>query len=365
MAGLAGAIHLARAGAQVILFEQHDYPRHKVCGEYISNEVLPYLSSIGLDPAPLAPKAINRLLFSAPSGKSVNAPLPLGGFSVRRYALDEHWYQAALAAGVEIHLLTPIIDVHFNGETFTLKTRQGGEFQARMAMGSYGKRSQLDRVLKRSFFQEKARYVGIKAYYEYDFPSDLVALHNFPGGYCGVSQVENGWVNVAYLTTHALLKRHGSIDALEQQALSVNPHLRELFQLGERITPQPLVISNVSFRSKALIENHLLMNGDAAGMIPPLAGNGMAMAIGSAEILSGLALLFLDGNISRGQLEQQYQEQWNAMFRARLFWGRQIQAMMGKTLAAEAAVAGLRLLPALLPLIVKQTHGNSPQIARQ
>jgi menaquinone-9 beta-reductase len=357
LAGLASAIHLARSGVRVILFEQHDYPRNKVCGEYISNEVLPYLCSLGLDPAPLRPKAIGRLLFSSPSGRAVSTRLPLGGFSLRRYTLDQHWYEAALAAGVEIHLNTPVTAVQFEGETFAVRTRQGARFQARVALGSYGKRSLLDRVLNRRFFQEKARYVGVKAYYAFDFPEDLVALHNFPGGYCGLSQVENGLVNVAYLTTHSLLQRHGSIPELENKALSANPYLRELFEKGERITPRPWVISNVSFRSKALIEDHVLMNGDAAGMIPPLAGNGMAMAIGSAQMLATLALEYLSGQISRNLLETTYQQQWNHAFRNRLFWGRQIQQIMGKTLGAEIAVGGMRALPGLLPLIIKQTHG--------
>jgi flavin-dependent dehydrogenase len=357
LAGLASAIHLARSGVRVVLFEQHDYPRNKVCGEYISNEVLPYLRSLDLDPAPLKPKAIRRLLFSAPSGRAAITGLPLGGFSVRRYTLDQHWYEAALAAGVEIHLQTPVVEVEFAGDAFSLRTRQGNCFEARVVLGSYGKRSLLDRVLQRRFFQEKARYIGVKAYYAFDFPEDLVALHNFPGGYCGLSQVENGLVNVAYLTTHALLQRHGSIEELEKQALGANPFLRELLEKGERVTPRPWVISNVSFRSKALIEDHVLMNGDAAGMIPPLAGNGMAMAIGSAQIAAPLVLEYLSGRISRTLLERNYEQQWNHLFRNRLFWGRHIQAIMGKTLSAEIAVRGMHLLPGLLPVIIKQTHG--------
>lgn len=342
---------------RVILFEQHDYPRNKVCGEYISNEVLPYLRSLDLDPAPLHPKAIRRLLFSSPTGRAVSTDLPLGGFSIRRYTLDQHWYEAAVAAGVEIHLNTIVTAVQFDGKVFSLQTRQGDVYQARVTLGSYGKRSLLDRVLNRRFFQEKARYIGVKAYYAYDFPEDLVALHNFPGGYCGLSQVENGLVNVAYLTTDRLLQRHGSIPALEKQALSTNPYLRELFEKGVRATPKPWVISNVSFRSKALIEDHVLMNGDAAGMIPPLAGNGMAMAIASAEMLANLTLKYLSGQISRTLLESTYRQQWNHSFRNRLFWGRQIQHLMGKTLGAEIAVGGMHALPGLLPLIIKQTHG--------
>ena len=153
--------------------------------------------------------------------------LPLGGFSVRRYALDHYWYQQALKAGVEVHTHTTIDTVRYVGEEFTLNTKSGETFQAQVALGSFGKRSVLDRKLDRTFFRERSAFVGVKSYYEYDMPDDLVALHNFPGGYCGLSQVENGQVNVAYLTTKAQLTRYGSIEQLEQAALGANPHLRD------------------------------------------------------------------------------------------------------------------------------------------
>jgi hypothetical protein len=63
-----------------------------VCGEYISNEVLPYLKSLGLDINSLNPKHIDKLSFSLVSGKSIDTTLPLGGFGVSRYELDKYLY---------------------------------------------------------------------------------------------------------------------------------------------------------------------------------------------------------------------------------------------------------------------------------
>lgn len=357
LSGMASAVHLARQGVQVVLFEQHDYPRNKVCGEYISNEVLPYLASMGLDPAPLKPKAITRFSLSAPSGKTVHARLPLGGFSVRRFSLDKYWYDQALKAGVTIHVNTAVTEARFTGEAFEIQTKQGAFFHSRLLIGSYGKRSLLDRKLARTFFQERSAFIGVKSYFAYDMPDDLVALHNFPGGYCGLSQVENGHVNVAYLTTKQQLTRYGSIEELEAQAVCVNPHLREVFQGGTRISPKPWVISNISFRPKSLVEDHILMSGDAAGMIPPLAGNGMAMAITAGKIAAELCLDFLAGTYSHTEIETIYRKQWNNLFRRRLFWGRRIQRIMGQPFAAEIALGALRLVPGILPQIIKQTHG--------
>ncbi|WP_220101243.1 NAD(P)/FAD-dependent oxidoreductase [Chitinophaga oryzae] len=115
LAGLTSAIHLARAGLPVSLVEKNTYPRHKVCGEYISNEVLPYLQWLGADPAVLAPADISRLLLSAANGKTISATLPLGGFGVSRYTLDHFLLNKALAAGVRL-ITDTVTDVEYHGD---------------------------------------------------------------------------------------------------------------------------------------------------------------------------------------------------------------------------------------------------------
>ncbi|MEL6675958.1 MAG: NAD(P)/FAD-dependent oxidoreductase [Bacteroidota bacterium] len=357
LAGLISAIHLRKAGFSVQLFERHSFPRNKVCGEYISNEVWPYLESLDLNIQALQPKLIRHFLFTSPYGKAVKTPLGLGGFSVSRHALDHHLYQLAQALGVDVHTETSIQHLQFEQDHFSLQTTDKQGFASRVAIGSHGKRSGLDRTLKRSFFEKRVDYVGVKAYYRGPFQDDLVALHNFPGGYCGLSKVENGLINVAYLTKAHLLKQYGNLDALEEKGLGQNPHLKRFFQEYERVTPQRLVISNISFDKKDLINQHVLMTGDAAGMIPPLAGNGMAMAIHAAKIVSEHSERFLRGEINRPELEAAYGKDWNRAFRYRLFWGRTIQRLMGEK-SMEMAVRALKVLPGALPLVVRQTHGK-------
>ena len=357
LAGLISSIHLSKAGFDVILLEKHDFPRHKVCGEYISNEVLPYLESLEIPLKPLNPVRINRFRLSAPSGKTVEANLGMGAFSVRRYSLDEHLSKIAAQIGVQLIPQTTVEEVKYEGTHFQVTTKEKTTFGAKLVIGAYGKRSILDRTLHRPFFRRKVDYVGIKTYFDVpDFPEDLVELHNFPGGYCGLSKVENGWVNAAYLTSASSLKKVNGVQRLQEQVISTNPHLKSVFQHPQML-PKPLVISNVSFVPKQLITNHVLMAGDAAGMIPPLAGNGMAMAIHSAKILSETAIPFLKGTITRSQMEQLYQKRWNLQFRSRLFWGRQLQKYMGSR-SMELGVGALTVFPGLLPLIVRQTHGT-------
>lgn len=360
LAGLVSALHLSKHGVAVALFEKKQYPFHKVCGEYISNEVLPYLNTLGVDLLALGAKSLTRFQLSAPNGQYVTAQLPLGGTSISRYTIDDYLSQKGQEQGVDFYTKTTVQTVDFKTNAFTVTTKKGMTFKAKVVIGSFGKRSNIDAQLQRSFFKKRTYYIGVKQYFKYDFPEDLVALHNFKGGYCGVSMVENGLLNVAYLTTKQnLTQNNNSIEAMENTILKQNPQLADLFENGERILPKSLAISNISFQQKELIHHHILMTGDAAGMIPPLSGNGMAMAIHAAKIASEETLDFLAQQISRTTLETNYQNRWKALFKHRLFFGRKLQYFMGQPLISNLAIQSLQLFPQLLPVVIKQTHGES------
>ena len=93
LAGLTSAIHLSKLGHSVTVIEKNTFPKHKDCGEYISNEVLPYLNWLNLNIAALNPTNITKLEFSTASGKTIKSILPLGGFGISRFALDEYLYR--------------------------------------------------------------------------------------------------------------------------------------------------------------------------------------------------------------------------------------------------------------------------------
>ena len=122
---------------------------------------------------------------------------------------------------------------------------------------------------------------------------------------------------------------------------------------------KPLSISQISFSSKSLIEQHLLMCGDTAGMIHPLCGNGMGMAIHAAQILSTLVLEYFDPeNISRHTLEKKYTQAWNKEFKQRLIMGRILALLFRMSIFSEIVLWGLKIIPGVLPLIIKRTHGK-------
>ena len=159
----------------------------------------------------------------------------------------------------------------------------------------------------------------------------MVALHNFKGGYCGVSQVENGNLNVCYIATYNSFQKYKNMETFKEEVLFKNRHLKQVFENSVEVFEQPLTISQISFSDKSPVENHMLMCGDAAGMIHPLCGNGMAMAIHSAKIVSELIIGYFNSqNLSRQQLESAYTRLWNAEFKKRIVTGRILQKFFGR-----------------------------------
>nr|WP_262908798.1 NAD(P)/FAD-dependent oxidoreductase [Hymenobacter translucens] len=360
LGGLTAALDLAGRGHQVTVVERKRYPFHKVCGEYVSNEVLPYLRRLGVDPAPLGPAAITRFQLTSPAGRTLDARLDLGGFGVSRYCLDDYLYQQACRRGVTFELQSTVTDVQFEpaANCHRVVLADGRTLRAQVVLGAYGKRASLDRQLQRPFFQQRSPYVGVKYHLRVDFPRDLIALHNFADGYAGISAIEEDKYCFCYLTTRQNLKTHGTIPAMEEQVLARNPHLRRILTEAEFLYPQPEVINEISFAPKTSVENHVLMCGDAAGLITPLCGNGMAMAIHGAQLASDHVHDFLAGRTTREALEARYQRDWQTHFGRRLQVGRAVQRLFGGPRLSELVVGGLRYWPGAVRALMQRTHGQ-------
>lgn len=358
LAGLTSAIHLSTRKKRVLLIEKNEYPKHKVCGEYISNEVLPYLNSLGINPINEGAKQITKVHISTTKSNLIKGELPLGGFGMSRYFLDNLLVKKAQLNGVQI-LKDTVDSIHFKKDSFTITTKSSGVFQSKITIGAFGKRSSLDQKMKRKFIQKKSPYLAVKIHVKGVFPENLVALHNFKGGYCGVSKVEDNAINVCYITEYRSFKKHKNITDFQEQVVFKNKHLRKIFKETSPVFEKPLTISQVSFQTKNPVEDHIIMCGDTAGMIHPLCGNGMGMAISSAQLASVRILQFLNGEIkTREGLEKQYLRDWNKEFKIRLKAGHFIAWLFRNQTISQIAYSILKRIPSLLPKMIKFTHGK-------
>jgi menaquinone-9 beta-reductase len=359
LAGLTAGIHLSKLGIEVTIIEKNSFPKHKVCGEYISNEVLPYLKFLDLDIESLQPTHITNLNFSTKNGKSVYTKLTLGGFGISRYVLDEFLFKKAISNGCKI-IQENVENVVFIDDAFTITTSYTLDIKSKIVIGAFGKRSNIDQKLNRNFIQQKSPWLAVKAHYSGIFNDELVGLHNFKGGYCGVSKVEENKINICYLADYETFKQFKNIDDYQKNIVTENPFLKEILENSTLLFEKPLTISQISFEEKKAIENHILMIGDTAGLIHPLCGNGMAMAIHSAKIVSELIEKFYKNEVnSRNELENEYQKQWNFNFKKRLKTGRFLSNILQKPKLTEILLQLLIIFPFLLTFIIKKTHGKN------
>ena len=358
LAGLTAAIHLSKTGLEVTVIEKNEYPKHKVCGEYISNEVLPYLDWLGINIAELKPANISKIIFSTSNGKVINGNLPLGGFGISRYAFDEHLYRKAKANGCTF-IQETVENVAFENEAFTVNTTDNNTLKSDIVIGAFGKRSNIDQKMHRDFINKKSPWLAVKSHYSGKFPDDAVGLYNFKGGYCGVSKVENDEINICYLADYKTFKNYKNIEEYQQEVVAKNPQLKAILDQATSLFEKPLTISQISFEKKNAVEDHILMAGDSVGMIHPFCGNGMAMAIHSAKIVSEMVEKYHNGEIkTREELEQKYAQAWDFNFEKRLGTGRFLAKILQKSKLSENLMRILAIFPSLLPKIITKTHGK-------
>ncbi|WP_114791565.1 NAD(P)/FAD-dependent oxidoreductase [Niabella yanshanensis] len=361
LAGLTAAIQLRKKGYTVSLWEKNKYPFHRVCGEYISKESWDYLQRCGIDLPALQLPEINKLELSSHGGSVLKAKLDLGGFGISRYWLDYLLYEEAKRQGVAVFEGAKVEQLFYRNGSFEILAGSNS-VKVKLALGSFGKRSNIDVKWQRKFVAQKPdslnNYIGVKYHIKTDLPNDTIALHNFKGGYCGVSKVEADLYCLCYLTTASNLQAAGGIREMEERVLFRNSYLRKIFEQSKFIFTAPVTISQVSFNRKELIYDQVPLAGDACGMITPLCGNGMSMAMHSGKIFTNLADDFLQQRISLEGMLGRYAKAWDLQFSGRLQIGRMVQANFGKEWQTHLFISALKYLPGLTNRIIKATHGQ-------
>jgi flavin-dependent dehydrogenase len=358
LAGLTAAIALARRGWDVTLYESGDYPRHRVCGEFLSPECVAALDVLAVRRVfdALRPVPITRTLVTTPDGARWSRDLPATAYGLSRYALDALLAEAATDAGVQLRTDTTVTDVAGSlDDGFTLTTR-GDTSSTHMVIGAYGKRSRLDHALDRPFIGQNAGFVGLKMHYEGPSTADRVELHAFDGGYCGLSHVEGGAVNLCLLARSERLTDAGGIPAFVEWMGAQNPTLGAWLSDASPRLDHWQAIAQVSFARKSPVERDVLMTGDAAGLISPLAGDGMGMAFDGGLLAASHTDTYLRGDADAYTLRRDYATAWNGQFQERLRVGRLLQGVMLRPSALSLGLRAVTVVPSLGDLFIVKTR---------
>ncbi|MBC7811579.1 MAG: hypothetical protein H7175_10550, partial [Burkholderiales bacterium] len=333
------------------------YPHHKVCGEFLSPECTPILDTLGMTAAlnDLHPITIDTICLTAPDGTTWQTALP-GALGLSRYALDHALAKQAAVLGVDVREATNVTNIAGSfSKGFDVQTRSE-TVRARTVIATHGKRGALDRTLNRRFLRQQQPFVGLKAHFHGPPIPNRIELHAFPGGYCGLSETESGAANVCLLVRESVFQAHDGIATFIDWMAGQNPRLGAWLSQAESISERWLSIAQVPFVNKQAVENDVLMAGDSAGLIVPLAGDGIAMALRAGSLAAAHVADYVAEQISADDLRRSYTTAWRGEFTTRLRLARVLQTIV---LRPSLLAMGLRLLnavPALGDFIVTHTR---------
>ena len=272
-AGTASAITAARAGLKTILFERGRFPRHKVCGEFVSAESHGLLAELLSPDHPLlqTPPAISRArMFS--DGRCVEFELASPGWSITRYDLDRALWEQARASGVDCQEGLPV------GEAVSGSiTAKGTRITCGGVINAAGRWSNLRRTTN----IPTPRWIGLKAHFSGEQAPPSTDIYFFEGGYCGVQPIGPNEVNASAMV-------RSDVSTTLEQVFDAHPVLhrrsRAWTQTFSTLSTSPLIHAR-----PIPLENGVLNAGDAAGFIDPFVGDGISLALRSGVLAAKCA----------------------------------------------------------------------------
>ena len=346
-AGATLAALLASRGVDVLLSDRDAFPRDKLCGEFLSYDALPVLERLGVTAridAAGAPHIERCRIVGA--RRTYDFALPHAARGVSRMLLDDLLVQEAVRRGARFRIGTDIPT-------------------AKVIVGAWGRWGRIDNQLARSFVRDRShRNFGFKRHYTGPGTAGTIELYSFGRGYLGVNDVEGGITNICGLVHASRLAGHkGRWDAFVETIRAEEPALEALYARHVPAQEQFLSSEPVIFRSRSAVEGGIFMIGDASGVIDPLTGNGMAMAIQSALLLAPVLLRLLESPAKRPELEAEYRTRHHRFFAPRIAWSRSVAQVLSRPRLLDAALATLRGLP-LGQLFLRRTRASRDEVMR-
>ncbi|MGA8807746.1 MAG: NAD(P)/FAD-dependent oxidoreductase [Thermoanaerobaculia bacterium] len=319
---------LARRGLSVALIDRDSFPRDKLCGEFLSYDALPIVDALGVD-LDGAPEITSCRVVGRNRTYAFDFPHPARGVS--RMFLDAALHRCAIDSGAQTIAATATA-VSRDGVTF-----DGGSIRARVVAGAWGRWGRFDQQLGRAFVRDRShRNFGFKRHYRGTGAQGVIELYSFARGYLGVNDVENGITNICGLAHASRLQGHkGRWDAFVE---TIRAEERPLESMYARYAPAQdgfLSSEPVIFRARSAVEEGIFMIGDASGVIDPLTGNGMAMAMQSAVVA---ASFISEALANRDRAENGYRARHAELFGPRIAWSRRAAFFLSRPALLDAAL---------------------------
>lgn len=286
VAGSTVAAYLARAGRHVVLVERISGPHDKVCGEFVSGEAAHYLRDLDIDLEALGAVRISTVRIYT-CQRMVSARLRFPAFSISRRVLDEAILRKASSCGAELHRGHVARSLRLIGRRWIADLDGACELSANESFLATGKHDlrgwkrppgiQNDLIALKLHWRLSVDQVGAL--------TSCVELFIFPGGYAGLSLVENGVANLCLVIRKSYFAHLGNAwDALLTSLRAEFLPLVEKLAGAEPCSNRPLAIASIPY---GYVQNRTIgpwCIGDQAAVIPSFSGDGIAIALHSARL---------------------------------------------------------------------------------
>jgi geranylgeranyl reductase family protein len=353
-AGASLATRLARAGLDVLVLDRAAFPRHKPCAEYVSPGTVRLLHELGAGPQVEAAAGARLHGFVVDAGGQGSmrghfgaAPgwngAPRYGLGISRALLDTILVTQAREAGARVQEQTRVTDVIRDSGRATgarAVTPDGpAEHRARVVVAADGVGSVVARRLGMLRLRRGMRRLSLVAHLAgMAGLGEHGEMHTGRDGYCGVAPLGNGIANVAMvLRPRPGMHLGGRADGFFMEALAQFGDLGVRAQ-GASIVRPVLRTGPLSVRARTMVEDGVLLAGDAGGFYDPFTGQGIFKALRSAALAAPVIVEALRrGDVSRSGLYP-YEAARRAEFRGELTVEWLIQRFLGRPALFRRAV---------------------------
>jgi flavin-dependent dehydrogenase len=356
-AGCAAAITASRAGASVLLLERGRFPRHKVCGEFVSAESLDLLQTL------LAPRH-HLLIHRAPQiargrifvdGAELTAEISPAAASITRFDLDAALWDSCTEAGVERRTECVVQSVKGTGPFHVAAQRE--VFEGKALINATGRWSNLTSPATRAYVN-KGRWIGVKAHFrETSHPAPpSVDLYFFNGGYCGVQPVSPSDQNGSATSVNACAMVRADVATDLYDVLKLHPALRQRSESWQPLM-DPVSTSPLVFHQPEPVQSGMLQVGDAATFVDPFIGDGISLALRGGDLASECLSRFFRSECSLelagADYTRSYQTRLAPVFRAS---SRLRNLLRWPGVVRKPVLSLLEKTPALTRHLVKMTR---------
>jgi menaquinone-9 beta-reductase len=368
-AGSTTALYLSNIGYDITLIEKKKFPRETLCGEFLSKEVTDILKELNIfkEFVSLKPNQLKSFRAVNDSGTELHSDLNFEAYAMKRSIFDSLLLENAKEQNVNIIQPAIVRSVSKTNLGFISEVEnESGEViqvKSKLVIAAYGKQNSLDKKLERSFINKKSFLNGIKFHLPVEllkekFP-DEIRIYTNEGLYCGMNQVNESEITVCFLEN----RKNSRIPSRERLAevIRSNISFQDIFsdEAMDYINSATVYgTGNIHFGKREVVENGIIMVGDSARVIAPLAGDGIGMAMESAKNLYEVLIKYklVESDLQKIYLD--YKQQYQKAFSKRLKTAGIIQGIILNKKLRKIGFTFADKYPALLPYLIKFTRSG-------